>query len=76
MAIMDINHIIKLNSKSGLDKVTQFIVFKYLPLYCCSKFLHDHSGGWLIIPDAFDLSESSVLNAIYSRCLCLNTLHL
>ena len=67
------NQINKLNSKIGHNKATQFIVFKYLALHCCSKILHDHSGGWLITTDAFDLSESSVSNAIYTQGLCLNT---
>ena len=33
-----------LNSKIRRNKATQLIVFKYLPLRCSSKFLHDHFG--------------------------------
>ena len=49
-----------------------------LSIYCFQIFttlillqiLHDHPGGCLITTDAFDLSESNISNAIYTRGSC------
>ena len=65
------NQIIKLDSKTRLNKSLRLIIFKYLPFRCCSEFLHGYSGDWLITITPFDLPVSNVLNAIYTPVWCL-----